>query len=424
MTISILQSFLDNQFIRLEDDADHEKLKKAVEDLKKKWGKDKKKIIRATMVALDPDVDSADSLVQEVQAAIIQKWATFINSSTRTKDTPLTYIRSVILEVLQRLAASDIDYAALIFYSGQNTIRYYRLDREAPVLRTFIGDLSSLVEKAAQKLWQDMGTVDLPPFNHPPAQKITDLSEVNKDELNTILLDASLYSGWGRGGKNPGAPNNGHQWAEFFSKTAAEGLAMQLNKVLANPQKYNAQTEAQLKAYFAVLPSYFKQVSESLEQSYWALNFRNKLLWWKAALYSSKLSTSYRSLPPIVAAGAMAADLCTEVPELHPISVDYFLRETLHDVLGVQASKPQPLNVLLTEIKAHRAPFLKLLPAMDLLPARFPLIAFIRNYLDDALPLDQLSVTTGIAANAEVSLSDLSVWCLHDLQANHLSTVK
>jgi hypothetical protein len=101
MNKSILQEYLNLQFIPLDDDSALDKLKKASAEIAKKLQKDKTKIIPYTLVALDPQVPADDSTLVEVKETVIKQWSVF---ATKASDCLVTYLRAVILEALQNIS--------------------------------------------------------------------------------------------------------------------------------------------------------------------------------------------------------------------------------------------------------------------------------------------------------------------------------
>ena len=126
MTDSILQSFLDNRFIKTDNPEDLVKLKKASAEVEKLLRKRKPKIISYTLVALDPTISDDDPEVLEVEALIIKKWPTFRNRVAKTKDTPISYVQAVILDALNKLS-KDENFTAIIWHTGCDIISHYKL---------------------------------------------------------------------------------------------------------------------------------------------------------------------------------------------------------------------------------------------------------------------------------------------------------
>ena len=140
----MLKEFLEHQFIHISEDENLAKLNKASAEIVKTLQKNKAKIISYTLVALDPLVSPKTIEINEVSEIISNKhWRTFIPN---TKDTPVTYIRAVMLEVLKRLA-NDIELACLIWLTGRNVIRYYNLGREKELLASFLLELGNRIER-------------------------------------------------------------------------------------------------------------------------------------------------------------------------------------------------------------------------------------------------------------------------------------
>ena len=113
MADSILQIFLNKQFIKHDKEEDVGKLKKAAAEVQKKLAKQKNKVISYTLVALDPNISDDEPVLDEVQTIIVKNWQTFLNSATKTKDKPVTYIRAVILQALNTLAKEE-NFAAIM----------------------------------------------------------------------------------------------------------------------------------------------------------------------------------------------------------------------------------------------------------------------------------------------------------------------
>ena len=73
MSDSILQSFLDNRFIKTDDPEHLSRLRKASLEIENRLRKTRKQIIAYTLVALDPNIDDDDPTVLKVEALIRKK---------------------------------------------------------------------------------------------------------------------------------------------------------------------------------------------------------------------------------------------------------------------------------------------------------------------------------------------------------------
>ena len=73
MAESILQTYLNNQFIKTAEQENITKLKAAATEVKKRLSKKKAKVIPYTLVALDPFISEDEPIVADVEKIIITK---------------------------------------------------------------------------------------------------------------------------------------------------------------------------------------------------------------------------------------------------------------------------------------------------------------------------------------------------------------
>lgn len=428
MTDSILQSFLDKRFIKTDESENIANLNKAVVELQKRLSKNKEKIITYTLVALDPTISDDDPIVQEVEALIIKKWQTFRNSVAKTKDTPIAYIQAVILETLNKLS-KDENLAAIIWHTGCNIISHYKLAGQEEVLTHFLLEIGKKVEEAGRRNWSILenakfDTIDPIEISLPNVSS----GKVAEEALQTHLMAAAAQQG--AGGENPQWPShNAAPWPTFFSTRAAQGLSEEINAALSTQNKSltsisNAIQEA-LGSYFAKLKPYLEQVSSSLLQSSQSLNKRSNLIWWKQALYSHRLDSGYRTLGPLALAVTMAVDLADNVSPIHPKSVDFFLKETLRDVLGDETDKEVAVTGLLEQLQQLSDAEKQLLENLcNENESRKSLGACMADMMKEKMNADEFFKRTGLEKRAKISFAELTVWLFHDLQANTLANAK
>ena len=146
----MLQNYLNANLLLLTDDGDFKKLKKSADDIAKKLVKSKSKIVSYTLTAIDPDLSVDDTDIVEVKDLIIKNWSTF---ATNVKDTPLTYIRAVILEALSSIS-DNLNYALLIWFASRNIVKYHKLTgKEKDIILEFISKLGSKINQRANEEW-------------------------------------------------------------------------------------------------------------------------------------------------------------------------------------------------------------------------------------------------------------------------------
>lgn len=418
---SILQQFLNKQFITIVNDTDHEKLAKVVSVVKEKWQEERQKVVYATMVALDPDINEHDPIVMEVNQAIIDHWPTFVNNAT-TRDTPITYIRAVILEVLLRLSKDDPDFVNLIFFSGNNVIRYYKVGAESVTIKAFLVMLADRLEQMAAGSWKRDLDVAMPKFVEPKYNlKPAESNAINKDVMANQLRAATLHTS--QGGENSHVPSgNAVAWGAFFSDRAANGIATVINTSLAGNDELIKGVEKVLQEYVLQIPSFLGEVIGTLKNGQRSLNLKSDLLFWKESLYSSKLTCSYRDLKPVTTATAIAADLASMMPYTYPQSVNFFMRETLLDIIGEDAADKNELTFfeLFQSLYDQKQILEKLIPEIAIPDGRMPLLTFFCAIVRNKLQPSDLKKSTGVALDAKITLSQFCKWIFQDFIAIHV----
>ena len=424
MTDSILQSFLDHQFIKTDESENISNLNKAVVELQKQLSKKKKKIITYTLVALDPTISDDDPIVQEVETLIIKKWPAFRNSVAKTKDTPIAYVQAVILESLNKLS-KDENLAAIIWHTGCNIISHYKLAGQEKLLTSFLLEIGKKVEEAGRRNWSILknakfDTIDPIEISEPNVSS----GKVAEEALQTHLMAAAAQQG--AGGENPQWPShNAAPWPTFFSTRAAKGLSEEINAALSTQNKSLTSISNAIQEALAKLKPYLEQVSSSLLQSSQSLNKRSNLIWWKQALYSRKLNSGYRTLDPLALAACMAVDLADNVSPIHPKSVDFFLKETLRDVLGNETDTEVAVAKLLEQLQKLSDDEKQLLESLcNENESRKSLGACMADMMKEKMNVDEFFKRTGLVKKAKISFGELAVWLFHDLQANTLANTK
>ena len=156
-----------------------------------------------------------------------------------------------------------------------------------------------------------------------------------------------------------------------------------------------------------------------------SLNKRSDLLWWKQALYSPRLDSSYRTLGPLTLAVALAVDLADNVSPIYPRSVDFFLKETLRDVLDEGTDTEVALTELLEQLQQLPDAEKQLLEDLsNENEGRKSLGSCMADIVKDKMNADEFFNHTGLEKDTKIFLGELTVWLFHDLQANTLVNTK
>lgn len=433
MANSILQSFLDNSFIKTDDPEHITNLNKASAVVQKLLKKKKTDIICYTLVALDPTISDNDPIIGDVEAIIIKQWPTFKNSVAKTKDTPIAYIQAVILDSLNKLS-TDENLAAIVWHTGRNIVRYYKLAGREKVLHDFLLEIGAKVESVGRKNWtllESASISNIEPFELtlPTVKQV----KVDEAKLSEHLLAAANHSAWvaqGGGGENPSHTAVGnHTWPVFFAERAATGVTAEINAALNTQNKSIAEMattiQESLRAYLTNLKPHLEQFSASIIQSSQSLKKRSDLIWWKQALYSSRLDSGYRSLKPLTLAVAMATDLADSVAPNYPKSVDYFLNETLRDVLGDKTDTEEAVVELLAQLQLLTDLEKQLLKDLNHgSDSRKSLGACMADLAGESIDIEEFFEHSGLEKKSKMSLGELTAWLFHDLQAIKLAKAK
>ncbi|BDS12401.1 GTPase-associated system all-helical protein GASH [Aureispira anguillae] len=402
----MLEEFMNSGLLSIKEDTHFEKLKKSAVDLAKRIKKSNTKIISYVSTALDPNVPPDNLNVEETKKVIVKHWNTFI---AHTHDTPITYIRVVMLEALKNLG-KEIDIASLIWLSGRNIQQYFELkEKERKLTNNFLLGLGKRTEEEAVKKWSLPADDEI----YRLVVEIKNLSkiQINEEELLSGLKAASIHTGHSEDGENPQIPAaNNAVWATFFSEKSSETIAdlineaftKQHNELLAN------QTEFQ-EAVNKLLSKLNTDISRHRK------TLRTQLLWWKEACYSTSINNSYRGQNDGVLQLLLAKDYSDFIPTIFPTSVDFFLRET-HNSLNRPSSKIKILDFM-KELKESAINLKSLFPESGLEVSRGSLLDFVKGILWDKYKPNQIEEIVGISGEVEIELSELTKWIFHDIQA-------
>ena len=421
MDKSILQEYLNLQFIPLDDDSALEKLKKASTEIAKKLQKDKFKIIPYTLVALDPKIAVEDPFLTEVKDIVIKHWTVF---ATKASDLLVTYLRAVMLDALQSIS-DNAQFAGIIWLTGSCTLPYYNLDREANILKAWLENIGNVYEQEAESQWNISSEIQ---FNNPAPVALNttvNYSPVNADTLTADFKAASASTSYG--GENPYNTNHNYdQWPKFFSKRAGDGVANEVNRALTaqstSIKKGLEGYNTQLNEYFSGLGKYFESISKQMILGSLSIQRRSQLLWVKEALFSVEQKTSYRNIPKSDLPFVLAKDMQSLITFIYPVSVDFFTKEILRNIITDADTKLSFSNLFEADNLKNVQSTLGTQNTID--SSRKPLSSYIQRLVSNQSTIGQMESETGIKPDSEISLADFTVYLLHDLQSIKLATLK
>lgn len=407
----MLQQFLNDKLISVSNEEYFKKLKKCADELGKELAKDKSRLQCYALTAIDPKIPADNYLILEVNQRITKSWSTF---ASNIDDTPVTYIRAVMLEALKQATTDKIDNACLLWLSVQNVLQHLVISgKEKELLEQFFTQLANEIETHAQQKWSLLTDN----ASQAPDVKLTALKakSIDSAKLEGHIKAASAHNG--HGGENPNTTQNWSVWPDFFSKRTTQGIAEEVNKVteaLANDANKNQ--ELIKNAVNTIL----NKAQKDIQEKNILLQIRTQLLWWKEANYSALFKTSYRKVQSPALEMALAADYAGYIPSPYPVSVDYFFKET-HYALGKNdVIDTLKLSGLLTSIESAKETLKPFFTELALPNGRITLLLFINGLLHGKLSASQLNERVGLTGNEELRKADFALWLFHDTQAAKL----
>ena len=417
MSDDILLRFLQNGLINVGgDDAKLKKLQDTANILSAVLQENPAKTTAFALTAFDPDITTEQPVVEEVTAALAKQWPTYVNTFAGT---PITVIRAILLAALARAADKDNRIAAALVTYARNMLPHIRVGNEQPIWHDLVMDLENEVEQRAEAEWATPDAIEVPPLklSVDPLKIPVKTLKLNRKELTQNLFEASgPHNPTGEAGTNPNPnwSNSGQQWSHDFAPRAAVAVADAVDpalKVTIGPVDFGEIAET--------VSRHFNKTLEAVSRATAGLQRRTYLLWWKEALYSPSLRRSYRDLPGLQAVVLMAFDLYNLVPNFTPRSVSSFLNETVRALPQIDVEERKPLLELIKDIAvSEELTALRVtIESLGLGAARVPLLAVVGNREAATMTSRRFKALTGVPANTELSLPDLTVWLFRELQA-------
>jgi len=416
----MLQEFLNNNLLPITDESHFEKLKKASDDLAKKIAKNKENILSYTLLAIDPDVPLDNPIIEEVKELITTKyWNTFSNNS---KDTPVTFIRAVMLEALE-IVSKETKEACLIWLTARNIQKHFKLiDKEKVLITNFLLSLGKEIEDKAAESWSL------------PSDSKLQKSSVEIKELTGITIDLATLQKRLTHASGPTDeagtvpiqdpttvwPNSGASWVHQFVPKVAKSITDIINKALLEQGKVLVANQTQI--LDTVNKLLIQTQSEILERNK-LLQMRTQLLWWKESCYSNSLNQSYRGQPNGLLQILLANDYSSFVPVIYPTSADYFLKET-HRILVEEENKKVKISEILKQIELSSSNLKIIFPEPKIESGRISLLSYIKGFIWNKYTTKQFRSLVGFSDTSEIALSEFVLWLFHDFQSFKISNSK
>lgn len=407
----MIQNYLDANLITITDDSDVKKLKKSADQIVKNLAKNKNKIVSYTLSAIDPSTPVNNTDIIEVKDIIIKNWPTFTGNA---KDTPVTYIRAVILEALANLS-EDRSYAILIWLASRNVLKYFKLiGNEKELIHSFIKKLGNEVNKLATEEWALGGNNTL----HESDLKLKEIVRyaINEDLLIKYLEDA--VGPTNKAGKanyespNPSWPDDGSEWSHAFPTRAAKGIKNTVDACLkaivtvVNENKDLIESD---------LLSKVDRIQQQTVDSNKSLVLRSEILWWKEAAYSASTDKSYQEIHQELLSFILAFDYSSIIPVFFPKSVDYFLAGTYKSLYN-KAAEEKKIEEFLERFAIHSEELKLIWSEHNLQSGKITMAEFIIGLVNKNYTMKDFEKSVGIAADTKISALEFTIWLFHDFQ--------
>jgi len=421
MDKEFLQSFLKTGLFEIGDSDDRlDKLRKSIADLQKNLEKDHSLLPKYTLVAIDPDISDSEPALLETEKIVLIHWETL---RSKYPEMPRNILRGVILNAINNVGTNNPIAARIIYFTSLNLYPFVKLNKEREVIKFLLIKLGEIAEKNAISEWSFI--------EEEPKLKLGTL-KISELKLGVITMDVNAIQPSLRTAINNNPATNhgsnhggGSSWGDHFANTAASGITTAFNNALAqlNQAINPANIETPINKFFT---DFKKSLDENLKTTFnsmVAVERRSKLLWWKETLYSTSLKVGYRGLDKNILPIVMSADLNIQIPEITPISVDYFLRDTiflLHDKKDDKVKFIEFLTAISKdETKIVLKPFFSILNEEE---GRISITDFIALLLNDRVSIKEFQNRTGIKDNEEINISEIAVTILHGFLIQRLIT--
>jgi hypothetical protein len=359
----ILQEYLSLGLLDIgDDDTRLDKLREASADLQKRFEESPIAALYHALIAYSPNADAEDECFAEDAEALRSHWKTYQN---RHSDVPREMFRALSLDAVMAAAERKPEVKASVTYGLRSLEQHPVSTKDSSLLQQLYVKLEQEFEAGAIQAWR-INTIDQATVNEEvPRMPVIDKAEVDAGE----------------------AIDNLYGWLEPRMASFMSALSQQCGTTI-NAAK------------------------------------RSELLWWKESMYSPLLNRTYRDLPSGVTAVCMAVDLQKLVGRIAPISVDFFLRETVRSTLA--GSSAIPFNELLSQI--NTGDFVdSLVSGLPSIPARAGIRTLVETLKDDLQsgPLKGQKANRNrskIEKSKPMDLPSLAVKVYLELQALRIAT--
>lgn len=429
MNDDVLLRFLSNGLLNVGGDDDKlGHLRQTAVDLTGSLERAPVKASRFALVAFDPNVPATDPTIVEVEDALRNRWATYVNTFDGK---PVAVFRAVLLDALIGASKENETVAAAFIASARNVLPHMEVGREQEIWTDIVRETEKNVEDRAEREWAPPASIAVPVVKFEPSSK-TEI-QISSKEVDTSTLRKGLFKAGGpeittpdRGqsgtGGNPHVPYSDQaRWNYEFGTRAAQAVGDAINQGIGGLSIDGVDLPGFSEEVKTSISEYLTKTLQAVSKAAAGLQRRTGLLWWKETLFSPSARMSYRDMSPFDAAVLMAFDMHRQIPTFSPASIAAFLWESVIALPAIEEEEKLPIRELFSKsrnadvLDEFRTETRKL---VDAPVGRGPVLGLIAHpqvapQIDDLTFRDLI----GVKPTTMLSLPDWSVWIFRELQA-------
>ena len=428
MNDDVLLRFLNKGLIDVGGDDDKlRRLRQTAADLTGTLEENPAKVSSFALVAFDPDVPAADPTIIEVEEALRKNWETYINTFA---ETPVAVFRAMLLDALIRACGKNETVAAAFVASARNVLPLMEVGGEWEIWADVVADIEGKVERRAEREWATPESISVPDvkFGSASDAEIRILSgKANRSSLSTKLQAAAgptSHSPDGQkatGGNQHWAQDTSGHWVYEFGTRTAEAVGETIDRAIGRLSLEGVDLPGFTQEMGAAISESVTTTLQAVSDATAGLQRRTNLLWWKEALFSPSVRTSYRDMTSLEAAVLMAYDMHLQIPTFSPASVAAFLRETVIALPTIENEEKTAIRELvertcdsevLSELRSEAGKL------VDAPRGRSSILAVI-GHANTMSQIDDRGFRDRVGAKPEkaLTMAEWSVWIFREFQA-------
>ena len=380
------------------------------------------------LVAFDPDVPISDPTIVEVEDALRQRWATYVNTFA---DRPITVFRAMLLHALIQ-ACRQNDTVAVPFVScARNVLPRLETGAEGEIWADIVAEIEDQVDKRSEREWATPASIPVPDAKFAPATgekiRIVPTETDPTDQVDGFMAAAGPHYNTPNGQQvategNPHWPQNDpHGWAYEFGTRMAQAVREEITLAISSLSVEGANLSEITQTMMDVTSEQLTATLAAVSRAEAGLQRRVGLLWWREAAFSPSARASYRDLSPNEAAALMAFDMHREVPTYSPTSVCAFLREAVIALPTIEESKALPiLDLIDTTINAASLTDLRnyIATLVEAPVGRSSILGLLGHpAASRGMDREKFQDVAAVRSHTTLTLPDWSVWLFRELQA-------